>query len=187
MYNVENWKVWVPAGIGAYFAAGLVFYFCHWLSNSFGSSGVVAMAAGYGYFLLHASKANGSVAELQNPVPMLIELPPVRVLAEVKEALATKHFGDKKWSLDYMNEQKGGAQFICHVKKAKDKNQDLTEHTAVLIVHSEKLSKASSMELRFDIIGKKHNNHDALQLCKDTTAYLEQYMQRLINREKVWH
>lgn len=186
MYNAENWKVWIPAGIGAYFAAGLVFYFCHFISNSFGAAGVVALAGGYGYFLLFASKAKGSVAEIQNPTPMLIELPPIRVLAEVKDALSTKYFGDKKWSLDYMNEQKGGAQFICHVKKANDKNHDQKEHIAVLILKSERLSKASSMELRYDIIGEAHNNHEALQLCKDTTQYLEQQLQRAIDPNKVW-
>jgi hypothetical protein len=65
------------------------------------------------------------------------------VLAEVKEALATKHFGDKKWSLDNMNEQKGAAQFTCRVKKEQDKNNDPKEHIAILSLKSERLSAAA--------------------------------------------
>jgi hypothetical protein len=186
MYNTENWKVWIPAGIGAYFAAGLVYYFCHFISNSFGASGVVALAAAFGYFLLLSSRANGSAAQVLNPLPMLIEVPPVRVLAEVKEALATKHFGDKKWSLDNMNEQKGAAQFTCRVKKEQDKNNDPKEHIAILSLKSERLSKASTLQLRYEIIGDEMRKHDALKLCKETTEYLESQIQNLINNPKSW-
>jgi hypothetical protein len=43
------------------------------------------------------------------------------------------------------------------------------------------------MELCFDIIGEKLNNQEALKLCKETTEYLEQHLQTVINqRSKAW-
>ena len=36
----------------------------------------------------------------------VVQAPPLRVLAEVKDALSARYFDDKRWSLESLNEQK---------------------------------------------------------------------------------
>jgi hypothetical protein len=48
------------------------------------------------------------------------------------------------------------------------------------------LSKASTLQLRYEIIGDEMRKHDALKLCKETTEYLESQIQNLINNPKSW-
>ncbi|MGH9553102.1 MAG: hypothetical protein ACRD3W_27230 [Terriglobales bacterium] len=172
-------KLWICAALLAYPCAGLVYYFCHFVSNSYSASGIVALTAFLGLFLLFIFRAKESTAAILNPEPMLFELSPVRILAEVKDALVMKYFGDKNWRLDNLNEAKGTAMFVF--KPEKETREDTQKkHTIVLLARSTKLSRASSLDLNYEIVGATLGRDDALKLCLETSAFIETHMNQAI-------
>lgn len=179
MYKPKNWQVCVLAAISAYFVGGIAYYTAHFISNSYEASGLVSLMAMIAAFIYIASRANGSRVDIEHPSAILIDMPRIRVLGEVKDALSSKYFGDKKWSLDNMNERKGTACFSCKVIKSADDKKPPKQHTVTLLAKSDRLSNASSLELHYEIIGETLNQHDALKLCEDTTQFLEQQMHQL--------
>ncbi|MGH9554141.1 MAG: hypothetical protein ACRD3W_32485, partial [Terriglobales bacterium] len=92
-----------------------------------------------------------------------------------KDALALKYFGDKNWRLDNLNEAKGTAMFVF--KPEKENREDTQKkHTIVLIARSTKLSRASSLDLNYEIVGATLGRDDALKLCLETSAFIETHM-----------
>lgn len=179
MEKPKNLQICILAAIGAYFIGGVVYYTAHFISNSYEASGLVAFAAMAAGFMYISTLANGSRVDIEHPSAMLIELPRIRVLGEVKDALQSKHFGDKKWCFDNLSERKGTASFSCKVFKAGDEKKPPKQHTVILTAKSEQLTNAASLELHYEIEGETLNREDCLKLCQDTTQYLEHEMQLL--------
>lgn len=177
MYRQGNWTLWVPAAIGAYFLAGCAYYAARFISNSNAAAGFVALIAFAGAFLAIVTRANSSVIDIKHPPALLVEMAPIQVLAEVKDTLATRYFGDKRWSLDHLNEQKRVAFFACKLKEQpfKDKGPE-KERIVTLAVTIERLATASALTLHYDITGDTLTHHAALKLCQETTEHIARHM-----------
>ena len=177
MYKAGNWKVWIPAAIAAYFFAGLAYYAGRFIANSNSAGGMVALLAFAGSFLLFATRSNGSVAEIKAPPGILSPLPPLRVLAEVKDALSARYFDDKRWSLESLNEQKGTSTFVCRFHEGVlTPHGKPKERILILIVSTQPLAKTTAVNLHYEVNGEKLTQHAALQLCAHTTELIERQL-----------
>jgi hypothetical protein len=171
MYKAGNWKIWLISGACAYFFAGICYYLAKFIANSNSAGGMVAMLAFAGSFFLMATRANGSVMEVEHPAAMLICASQIRVLAELKDALAMAYFGENKWSLENLNEQKGVAMFVCRIKEHE--KDVVKERICTLLAKTQALSNATALELHYDVMGDKLSRFPALEHCKKTTEYIE--------------
>jgi hypothetical protein len=174
VYRGGNWKVWIPAAVAGYFIAGIAYYVGKFIANSNSAGGMMALLAFAGIFLLLATRSNAAVLDVTMPPGMLSQLPPLRVLAEIKDTLAAKYFEDKRWSLESFNEQKGVASFVCRFQEGSfAPNKKPKERIIVLTVSTQALAKATAVCLHYEVHGERLTQHAALQLCEVTTRVIE--------------
>ncbi len=166
------------AGIGALacFVSNGIFYFvCH-------DHGMALFAgAGVGVCIYVLMVSGALVApQVMQPAARLYNVTPLYVMREIKEALNTSHFGDRKWQFEDMNQEKLTLSFVFKHSKEIDlsipgqggggKQKD--EGIVRLAIRLERVGEGASVETVFTVV---HGiiDFDMQDIVKQTTQLID--------------
>lgn len=143
------------AGLGvlACFVSDGIFYF---LCHDHGMSLLAGVGAGVGVYVWMVSGALIAPQVMQPPA-RLYNVTPLYVMREIKEALNTTNFGDRKWQFEDMNQEKLTQSFVFkHCKEefsipgqgGGKKNEGIIR----LSIRLERVGEGASVETVFSIV-----------------------------------
>lgn len=172
------------AGIGtlACFVSNGIFYFlCH-------DHGMSLLAgAGVGVCIYVWMVSGALVApQVMQPAARLYNITPLYVMREIKEALNTSHFGDRKWQFEDMNQEKLTLSFVFKHSKEIDlsipgqggggKQKD--EGIVRLAIRLERVGEGASVEMVFRVV---HGiiDFDMQDIVKQTTQLIDQVLKAM--------
>lgn len=167
--------------LGALVGNGIFYFLCH----DHGMAFFAGCGLGVGICVWMVSGALVA-PEVMQPPAKLYNLTPLYVLREIKEALSTQYFGDRKWMLDDMNQDKLTANFTFKHSKdldlgipgqgggGKQKNEGILG----LAIQLERVGEGASVETTF----KVHHgiiDFDMQEIVKQTTGLIEHALKAL--------
>jgi hypothetical protein len=180
MPEIKNTGIGIGAGVAAlftFFAGFKIFYFlCHdWNISTF-----IAFIAALFAFRLVPTLALTRDSEILLPPPKPYNLTPMYALTEVKDALGTRFFGDKRWHLDDASPERQRLFYTCKFADQEGLAEQMRKKERVLTleVQLEPIGERASVRLTYENV----SGEPALsinELCKDTTTYLEARLKAL--------
>ena len=166
-------------GFLAFIVGSNVFYF---LCRDHGMAFLAGIGLGVGTYVMMISQALVA-PELTQPPAKLYQLTPIYVLAEIKQALATQYFGDRKWHLDEANQDKlTMAYSFKHAKEQQMNEQGAKpqkqEAIVTLLVKVDRVSEGSSVETVFSVVHGTMD-FDIQDIMKQTTGLIDAVLKAL--------
>lgn len=166
----------VGVGVVASFVAMNIFYF---LCRDHGMAFLAGSGLGVGIYVWMTAGALTS-PEVMQPPAKLYNITPLYVLREIKEALSTQYFGDRKWMLDDLNQEKLTLTYTFkHSKEIESMGipgqgggKQKTEGIVKLRIALERVGEGSSVETVFSIV---HGtiDFDMQETVKQTTGLID--------------
>jgi hypothetical protein len=173
-------------GIGSSVAAFFVFFgsfnlayaFCHdWMSST-SIGGILAFLVFRLIPVLFVSRD----PTIFRPSARPYMLTPMYALTEVKDALATQYFGERRWQLENVNPEAMSLFYTCKFMQEMGQGEAGTrvETVVSLKVQVSQVGELSTVQLDFDTIagGVSQFIND---LCSDTSSFVEN---RLLNLQR---
>jgi len=171
-----TWKVKLIAGSVGVGVATVTRPFLEWICQSPAGS-LVAIGLGAGAFAIICLKSAPPAIEAFHPSATLHDLAIIKALAAIKNGLQIKYFGDKHWHFEMLEAEEGIAFFVLKFQEQLNAKTPPIERTILLNVKVSRVGSGISAQFDFDPISYKIlDQNSAVEICKQTTEFLEQQL-----------
>lgn len=157
--------------VACFVSNGIFYFLCH----DHGMALLAGAAAGVGLYVWLVSGALVAPQVMQPPA-RLYNVTPLYVMREIKEALNTSHFGDRKWQFEDMNQEKLTQSFVFKHSKEEfsipGQGAKKNEGIIRLSIRVERVGEGSSVEAVFSIVNSIID-FDMQDIIKQTTQLID--------------
>lgn len=151
---------------------GIFYFLCH----DHGMALIAGAAAGVGMYVWLVSGALVA-PQVMHPPARLYNVTPLYVMREIKEALNTTNFGDRKWQFEDMNQEKLTQSFLFKHSKEEfsipgQGGGKPKEGIIRLSIRLERIGEGASVETSFAIVNGI-TDFDMQDIVKQTTQLID--------------
>jgi phosphate/sulfate permease len=178
--EIKNTGIGIGAGIAAFVTFFVGYQIFHFFCHDWTISTLLAGVSALFVFKLIPTLALTSDTSILLPPPKPYNLTPMYALTEVKDALGTRFFGDKRWHLDDASPERQRLFYTCKFADQEGLAEQIKKKERVLTleVQLEPIGDRASVRLTYEnVSGEPAQSIN--ELCKDTTTYIETRLKAL--------
>lgn len=139
-------------------------------------AGIVAGAVSF-----YAIRVQQLSVGVMQPPAKLYNLTPLRAMSEVKEKLSIQWFGEKKWFMDAMNQEKATLYYSFKhspeggsgLDQVTGKRSEKTEKILSMMIKFQRVSEGSSMQLTYSVPPGVPIDFEGQDILEQTTQVVE--------------
>lgn len=178
--EIKNTGIGIGAGVAAFVVFFVGYQIFHFFCHDWTISTLLAGVSALFVFKLIPTLALTSDSSILLPPAKPYNLTPMYALTEVKDALGTQYFGDKRWHLEDASPERQRLFYTCKFADQEGIAEQMKKKERLL-----------TLEIQLDPIGDRAgvrltytnvSGEPAItinDLCKETTTYLEARLKAL--------